>query len=153
MLSRSCTVLSPTEFDKHFQSETIIAGFASQEEKDAYSKRDAFLIYLIRRLVQKLFCKREDEEQQLFVGDDWWPNHTRYIETTPDYCTEKFIAGLRNLLDDRYEKYRIQICVHGDLLDGKSYIGSMALYVDRVLIEKPLFDSFPVYLRTYLSGG
>ena len=36
--------------------------------------------------------------------------------------------------------YRIQICVYGDAMDGKTYIGSMALYADRVLIETRLYE-------------
>jgi len=138
MLPRTCTVVSSEEFDKLFRKEARIAEFASPDEEAAYAKADAFLVYLIRKEVQRLFGT--DEERQLFVGDDWWPNHTRYIEAIPAYCTAGFFAALSGLLTDEYKDYRVQICVHGDLLAGKTYIGSMALYADRVLIETKLHE-------------
>lgn len=77
MRSTTCNVVSPKEFDKLFREEACIAEFASPDEKESYAKRDAFLVHLIRREVQQLFGKVE--ERQIWVGDDWWPNHTRYI--------------------------------------------------------------------------
>jgi hypothetical protein len=74
------------------------------------------------------------------VRDDWWPNHTRYLDLTPDHCTPEFLTGLRSLLEDDYRGCRIQLCVYADRDDGKSYIGSMALSANRVLIEQKLRD-------------
>ena len=101
-------------------------------------REHAFLVHLIRKEVQQLFGT--DEARQLFVGDDWWPNHTRYVHAIPAYCTAAFFAALRSLLTDEYRNYRVQISVWGDLLDGKSYIGSMALHAKRVLIERRLHE-------------
>jgi hypothetical protein len=140
MLPITCEVVPPDDFDKLFREEARIATFASPDDEAAYYKRDAFLIHLIRREVQRHFGT--DEDQQLFVGDDWWPDHTRHLEATPTYCTVAFFTALRSLLTDDYKDYRIQICVYGDLLDGESYIGSMALYVDRLLIENKLHEFF-----------
>jgi hypothetical protein len=136
MLPKTRNVVSPKKFDALFQEEARIATFASPEEETAYERRDSFLIYLIRREVQK--CFGPGEEQQPYVGDDWWPNHTRYIDATPAHCTSAFLIALRGLLTEEYKNYRIQICVYGDTLDGKSYIGAMALHSDRVLIETKL---------------
>lgn len=138
MLPKACNVVSPEDFDKLFREEARIAEFASPDEKDAYAKRDAFLAHLIRREVQRHFGTAE--EQQLFVGDDWWPNHTRYIEAIPAYCTAAFFTAIRSLLTDDYKNYRIQISVWRDLMDEKSFIGSMALYADRAPIEKRLHE-------------
>lgn len=137
MHPKAYNVVSPEEFDKRFRKEARIAEFASPDEKEVYAKRDAFLVHLIRREMQQLFGT---DEEQLFIGDDWWPDHTRHIEAQPTYCTAAFFTALRSLLTDEYKSYRIRICVYGDLLEGKSYIGSMALYADRVLIETKLHE-------------
>ena len=138
MLRETFNVVSPEEFGKLFREESHIAEFASTDDENAYAKRDAFLVHLIRREVQRHFGT--DEDKQLFVGDDWWPNHTRYIEAIPVYCTSSFFAALRRLLTDEYKSYRIQVCVWRDLMDEKSLIGSMVLYAERVLIEKRLHE-------------
>jgi hypothetical protein len=138
MLPKTRNVVSPEEFNKLFREEALIEEFASPEEEVAYEKRDSFLIHLIRREVER--CFGTDEEQQPFVGDDWWPDHTRHIEATPSHCTAVFLNTLRGLLTDDYKDYRIQICVYGDAMDGKTYIGSMNLHADRVLIERKLYE-------------
>jgi hypothetical protein len=138
MLPKTCKIVSPEEFSELFREEARIAEFASPEEESAYERRDSFFIHLIRREVQRYFGP--DKEQQPFVGDDWWPDHTRHMEATPVHCTAPFLTALRSLLTDDYKDYRIQICVYQDAMDGKSYIGSMALYADRVLIERRLHE-------------
>jgi hypothetical protein len=138
MLPKTRNVVSPEEFNELFREEALIAEFASPEEEVAYEKRDSFLIHLIRREVEQ--CFGTDKEQQPFVGDDWWPDHTRHIEATPLHCTAAFLTALRGLLTDDYKDYRIQICVYGDAMDGKTYIGSMNLHADRVLIERRLYE-------------
>jgi hypothetical protein len=138
MLPKARKVVSPKRFDELFKDEALIAEFASADDETAYERRDAFLIHLIRREAKRHFGA--NEEHQPFVGDDWWPNHTRYMDATPAHCTAAFLTALRSLLTDEYKDYRIQICVYGDVMEGKTYIGSMALYADRVLIEKRLHE-------------
>lgn len=140
MLPKTRIVVSPKQFDKFFQEEALIAEFASPDEEEEYERRDSSLIRLIRKEVRQHFGR--NVEKQPCVGDDWWPNHTRYIEATPVHCTAAFLIPLRRLLKDDYKDYRIQICVYEDPMDGTSYIGSMALYKDRVLIEKKLHALF-----------
>ena len=140
MLPETRRVVSPEEFDKCFKKEAVIAKFVSKDEEDEYERRDSALIRLIRKEVRKHFGR--NQKQQPDVGDDWWPNHTRYIEATPEHCTAAFLIALRQLLNDDYKDYRIQICVYADPMDGSSYIGSMALYKDRVLIEEKLHALF-----------
>ena len=138
MLPKTRKVVSPKQFDKSFRAEALIANFSSPKEEAAYERRDALLIRLIRKEIEQHFGR--NKEQQPFVGDDWWPDHTRHMEVTPAHCTAAFLNGLRRLLSDAYKDYRIQICVYEDPMDGTTYIGSMALYSDRVLIEKRLHE-------------
>jgi hypothetical protein len=138
MLTKNCNVVSAGQFDEVFRGEALIAELKSPDEETAYEKRDSFLIHLIRREVERHFGP--DPERQPFVGDDWWPDHTRHMELIPAHCTSAFLGALRGLLTDEFKDYRVQLCVYGDAMDGKSYIGSLVLYADRVLIESRLHD-------------
>ena len=135
MLPKTQKVVSPKEFDECFREEALIAKFSSPREEAAYEKKDSLLIRMIRKEARQHFGRNQ---QQPFVGDDWWPDHTRHIEATPAQCTAAFLTALRRLLKNDYKDYRIQICVYEDPLQGTTYIGSMALYSNRVLIEKRL---------------
>jgi hypothetical protein len=132
-------VVSPKEFDRIFKEETLVAEFSSTKEEDEYERKDSALIRLIRKEIRIHFGRKKDSP---YVLDDWWPNHTRYIEVTPAHCTAAFLTALGRLLNNDYKDYRIQICVYEDAMDGSTYIGSMALYKDRVLIEKKLYALF-----------
>lgn len=136
MLPENQQVVSPDQFDQLFGEQALIAEFATESEEFEYERRDSFLIHLIRNEAAKQF----ESDESPFVGDDWWPNHTRYLEVTPSHCTPEFLVGLRALLADDYRDYRIQLCVYADRDDGKSYIGSMALSAKSVLIEQKLRD-------------
>src|SRR6185369_10848465 len=140
MLPQKLKVVTPKEFDKIFREEAVIAEFSSSEEEEEYEKRDSSLIRLMRKEIR--LHVRPNAEQQPFVSDDWWPNHTRYIEVTPEHCTAAFLNALSRLLNNDFKDYRIQICVYEDVTNGATYIGSMALYHDRVLIEKKLHALF-----------
>jgi len=140
MLPQKLKVVTPKEFDKIFREEAVIAEFSSSEEEEEYEKRDSSLIRLMRKEIR--LHVRPNAEQQPFVSDDWWPNHTRYIEVTPEHCTTAFLNALSRLLNNDFKDYRIQICVYEDVRNGATYIGSMALYNDRVLIEKKLHALF-----------
>jgi len=140
MLPKIRRVVSPKEFDKLFHEEALIAEFSSDREEEEYERRDASLIRLIRKEIRLYFGR--NARQQPYVLDDWWPNHTRYVDVTPAHCTAPFLIALGQLLNNDYTDYRIQICVYEDTMDGTTYIGSMALYKDRVLIEKKLHALF-----------
>jgi hypothetical protein len=128
----------PERFDELFREQALIAHFPTEDAETEYERHDSLLIDLIRREVTTHFGI--DSDETLSVGDDWWPDHTRHMEVTPEHCTPAFLTALRALLTDDYRDYRIQLCVYADLMDGKSYIGSMALSADRVLIEQKLHD-------------
>lgn len=130
------TVVSPDEFDRLFREQALIADVSDKKSEVEYERRDSFLISLIRREVERHFGT--DEDGTPFVGDDWWPDHTRHMELTPDHCSREFIGSLRSLLTGEFCDYRIQLCVYSDTMDGEKYIGSMALYAEHALIEKKL---------------
>lgn len=139
MLGQNCIVVSPDVFDDLFYKDALIAEFASESDEHAYERRDSFLIYLINQVVQQTF--NPEDLDSLFVGDNWWPNHTRYIEAALDQCSPQFLTALRALLTNDFAAYRIQICVYVSLSDPGEYIGSMALYADRLVIESKLLDA------------
>lgn len=61
------------------------------------------------------------------------------MELSPEHCTAEFLGSLRSLLTDEFCDYRIQLCVYADVMDGKSYIGSIVVYADHAVIEKKLY--------------
>ena len=140
MLPENQQVVSPKRFNDLFREQALIAEFSTKDAEAEYQRRDSVLIHLIRRAVEHHFGPATD--QTPFVGDDWWPDHTRHMEVTPAHCTAGFLGALRALLSDDYRDYRIQLCVYADHFDGKTYIGSMALSADSVLIEQKLHDLF-----------
>jgi hypothetical protein len=138
MLPKNQQVVSPERFDELFSEQAIIAEFSTKDAEAEYVRRDSFLIHLIRREVVQQFGPESDRSPS--VGDDLWPDHTRHLDVTPEHCTPAFLSELRTLLADDYRDYRIQLCVYADIMDGATYIGSMALSADYVLIEQKLHD-------------
>lgn len=136
MLPKNQQVVSPERFNELFREQAIIAEFPNEEAEAEYERRDSFLIHLVRREVATHFG--DDSVPPPIVGDDWWADHTRHLEITPKHCTPEFFSALAALLADEYRDYRFQLCVYDDPDDGNSYIGSMALSSDRVLIEEKL---------------
>jgi len=136
MLPSKPTVVTPKNFDQLFSDEALIAEFATAAEEEEYEKLDSFLIHLIQTVVTRHFGS--GESNQPHVGEDWWPNHTRYIDTNTAQFKVGFLSDLHQLLTDDYENYRFQICVYEDMMEGASYVGSMALYSDRFVIEENL---------------
>jgi hypothetical protein len=56
------------------------------------------LIRLIPKEIRLHFGRKA--EQPLFVSDDRWPNHTRYLDATPAHCTAAFLIALARLLNN-----------------------------------------------------
>ena len=138
MLPDNQQVVSPERFDDLLREQAKVAEFLTKEAEEEYLQHHAFLIHLVRREVAKHFGMESDCSPS--VGDDCWPDHTSHISVTPRHCTQSFLTALRSLLTDDDRDYRIQLCVYGDIMDGKTYIGSMALWADRVLIERNLHE-------------
>jgi hypothetical protein len=131
-------IVSPEQFDKRFNDEANIADFASDQDESDYVERDSFLVYLIKREVQKHFGS--DAADSVHILEDWWPNHTRYLDMTPLQCTPAFLIDVHTLLVGDFSDYRVQICVYGDILAGASIVGAMVMYTNRIVIEQRLYD-------------
>ena len=71
-------IVSPEQFDGHFREQALIAEFPNEDAEAEYERRDSFLIHLIRREVTEHFGPESGDSP--FVGDDWWPDHTRHME-------------------------------------------------------------------------
>lgn len=138
MLQLEKTVVTHEKFDELIDEGAKIAEFSSPAEEAAYERRDSFLIHLIKRLVNEHFSLVADSTP--YVLEDWWPNHTRYLDMVPGQCTLPFLQALHELLTGEFSAYRIQICVYEDPMEGTTYIGSIMLYADRLIIETALDD-------------
>ncbi len=135
MLPKTRNVVSPAKFKSLFDQEVKIAEFTSVHEKSAYEKRDSFLIHLIKRSIAEHFEQGDDGP---YVLEDWWPDHTRYLELAPLHTTKRFLTSLHDLLTEEFAHWRIQLCVYEDSTLGDTYIGSMVLYADHILVETKL---------------
>lgn len=138
MLPRVQTVATGDEFDELFNADACIAFFSSPKDEEAYAIRDEFLIHLIRNLIVGHFGS--DSDAGPHQNEDWWPNHTRYLEMVPSQCTLAFLSALHELLTVEFADYRIQICVYEDVMEGTTNIGSMVLYTARVVAEQKLAE-------------
>lgn len=138
MLPKIRIVVTPEKFDDLFNEDAQIAEFSSPAEEEAYERRDAFLIHLIKKLVAEQFGS--DADRTPHIVEDWWPNHTRYLEMVPRQCSKPFLQSLHELLTDEFANYRVQICVYENMFKGSTYIGSMVIYADRIVIESALSD-------------
>ena len=100
-----------------------------QAEEAEYKKRDLQLITQIRQEIKQLFGPEESRE--LFVDDEWWPDHTRRVEIGMRHFTTALLTALRSLLTGEYKDYRILISVYVNRTETELYIGSVALHADR----------------------
>jgi hypothetical protein len=137
MLPEKRNMVSPEGFDELFQKEARVIEFGSSAEEAEYEKRDSQLITRIRQEIKQLFGAEESRE--LFVDDEWWPDHTRRVEMGMRHFTTALLTALRSLLAGEYRDYRILISVYVNRTETELYIGSVALHADRALIERNLY--------------
>lgn len=131
-------IVSTQEFDDVFSKEVKIASLKTKQAEEDYEKRDSRLIQLLKDIVANQIMSENPEE--IWIGQDWWPDHTRHIEINYNKCSLFLISALQDTLKDEFSNYRIQMCVYHNISEGDSYIGSLVLYSNRRLIEKPLYD-------------
>ncbi len=125
-------------FDQAFSERTIVAEFKSEEEEEKYAMKDNDLIEEMEKVQMELF-QIEKNAYDPCLNWDWWPNHTRYVEVSLDKYTQEYLDALQALLKGKYKKWRIQMIVYGDHMDGKSMIGSLSIDHDTVLIDRALY--------------
>lgn len=138
MLPRIQTIATGEEFDELLRADAEMAYFSSVAEEEAYATRDEFLIHLMHERIAQQFGENLDSTPH--QNEDWWPNHTRCLDMTPAQCTRSFLQSMHELLTDAFANYRIQICVYADVMAGETYVGSMVIYADRVVIEQKLAE-------------
>ena len=123
--------------DQSFSDDALIANFDTDSQESAYEKHDSLLIVLIKRVCREILGDESDVHS--YHIEDWWPNHTRYISVSADYCTRGLIVALNSLLTDEFSNYRIQVIVDSDLsVDGSPELGALTIYADRIIVEDPV---------------
>ncbi|HUE74751.1 MAG TPA: hypothetical protein VMP01_28035 [Pirellulaceae bacterium] len=122
------------QFDRIFHDTGVIAEFANEEQEKKYMDVDSALIEAIKNTCQELVT---DNEEVVHHIEDWWPNHTRYVECSVSAFDVRLIRSLHALLIGKYDCWRIQIVVYeGGTQIGSIVIGSQWSLVDRALFER-----------------
>lgn len=118
--------VEPGEFDRAFSDDADIVEFASDAEESDYEKHDAFLIELIKRACISVLDNLAESHTD--HTEDWWPNRTRYLYVSAEFCTPRLIDKLQDLLPDEFARCRIQIVANEDLtLDSGREIGALVI--------------------------
>ncbi len=134
MLPSNPKVVSADQFIAQLDTEVIIAEFSSKEEEVAYEKLDAFLTHLIKKRLEEQTGYSEDETWH--VNEDWWPNHSRFVEINTKQCTLPLLTILHELLTEEFMVWRIIVWwVYDDMFNGatNSRVGCR-VYADCVAI-------------------
>jgi hypothetical protein len=126
------------EFNRIFNDTAEIVEFANDAEEQAYVASDEQLIQLIKDAVDRelglVNCAH------VHHIEDWWPNHTRYVECNLAVFDETLRSALQSLLHGEYEPWRIQIVVYRDMMLGATQVGSMVLNAGWTLVDRRLYD-------------
>jgi hypothetical protein len=125
-------------FEQLFRAESRVATFSDATAEVAYVAHDEKLTREIVAIGRRLFDP-SFAERHFYACDDWWPNHTRYVDASIDSFTQAYFDELHALLTGDYRKWRIQAVVFGDPLDSQTMIGSIAVEAERVLIDRALY--------------
>jgi hypothetical protein len=129
---------SDAEFNRVFEDTGRYVTFADSAEEESYVSHDRSFIELIKDVFARLLGPLNDD--QVHQNEDWWPNHTRYVDCNLTVFNEHLQRALHSLLCGEYEGWRIQIVVYRDMLDGATQVGSMVLYSDWALVDRQLYD-------------
>lgn len=125
-------------FDKLFEESTravVLDGEAAEVEYVRKHDRLRKAVSLAaRRLFDDAFV-----QANVFLSDNWWPNQTCYVEASLDSISQDFFHALRATLGDDFAGWRIQLVIHSDLDDGKTMIGSIAVWREELLIDRALY--------------
>jgi hypothetical protein len=122
-------------FDQLFRDSALVVELRDEAEKAEYVARDEELHNAIEAAGKRLF-EPEFVARHLHVGDDWWPDHTLHVDASIDSFTQAYYDELRALLIGKFCDWRIQVVVYADPMDGKTMVGSIAIWADRVLIDR-----------------
>jgi hypothetical protein len=138
--THTVVVDTDAQFNRVFKETANIATFESERDEQEYERRDAVLIEAIKAAcADVLGPKLSDSVHHL---EDWWPNHTRYIDCNQSVFSAPLVQSLRSLLNGDYRSYRIQIVVYRDMMEGETMLGSLVLYREWALADRALYDEF-----------
>jgi hypothetical protein len=125
-------------FDAVFKSTARIAELDGDAANAAYAaKLDRLreqVVAVASRLFGRAFC-----EKHLYIDENSWPDHTCQMDATIDCFSQEFFDELRALLVGEYEDWRIQVVVYADIGNGKTMVGSIAIWTDKLLIDRALY--------------
>lgn len=126
-------------FDALFQATTRFAELEGDAATADYiAKLDQLrnqVVAAAGRLFEPDFCERHVD-----VNWDSWPDQTCHLDATIDSFSQEFYDALHALLVDEYEDWRIQAVIYGLPASGKTMVGSIAIWSDRLLIDRALYS-------------
>lgn len=125
-------------FDDLFKATTLFGNIKGNAAEAAYAAKDEELRERIVAVADALF-EPSFTKRHLEIGWDWWPNHTRYLDASIDCFSQEFYDRIRELLVSDYEHWRIQVVVYADPRDGQTMIGSIAIWAEKLLIDRALY--------------
>lgn len=126
-------------FDSLLRQTALVANLSrGSAEEAAYEALDAGINQQVVEVGRRLFSD-DFVAKHIFVGDDWWPDHTRHVDLTIDAFTQPYYDGIRAVLSTARPGWRVQVVVYADIMNGKTLIGSAAVWADRVLVDRALY--------------
>ena len=125
-------------FDALFKATARIAELEDHAANEAYvAKLDQLrdrVVAMVGRLFEPAFS-----EKHLYIDWNSWPDHTCQLDATIDSFSQVFFDELRALLVDEYKEWRMQVVVYGEPMSGQTMVGSIAIWSDRLLIDRALY--------------
>jgi len=146
MFRRKVRWVEPQKFDDLFASEADIVDLDDEDSESAYESLDSQLIEHINQALAAIYPQDSaGKAERPYQLEDWWPNHTRYLDVCRRHLIPELLPTLHGLLSEPFHHYRIQLVVYEDSQDGESYIGSIALYRNHMIAEKRLKQLLPKF--------
>ncbi|MBV9865743.1 MAG: hypothetical protein JO316_10355 [Abitibacteriaceae bacterium] len=128
-----------SDFDVIFRESALIAKFITASDYERYAAKDERLSRKIEVVVNKLFKKKFTKEH-VYISYDWWPDHTRGIHLDTESFHQEVFDSLRALLVAQYDEWRIQAVIYQDIFKGRTMIGSIAIWSDKLLLDGALYN-------------
>ena len=140
MKTREIIVASTeADFDALFGETALIAVFMTAADYDQFSDKNMHLTDEMEAIVARLYQKPFADEH-IGVGYDWWPDHTRHLECDVHCFNQDLFDAVGALLANEYDEWRIQVVVYEDVMDGNTMIGSVAIWSNKFLIHRRLYE-------------
>ena len=121
------------------RDKSYVVKFASTADKAAYEKKDARL----NRRIKQTFRQHlgSDDNEDVFISDDWWPNRCRYVTVSTRVLSHALIERLRGLLSGEFADWRIRVFADSTMPPKGKTVGGLLLYSDKVLVERAVLKA------------